>query len=106
MLKWIFTQRKGEANPRDFERTLCLYYLPMLHSLKEPFRPYTSRILYGVPKIIFARGRGGAHWKGGGGGLLQILSLRRGANSKWGAYWKQGAYSSIYGIWASHKIVK
>ena len=32
-----------------------------------------------------------------GGRLLQILSLRRGANSKRGAYLKLGANSSIYG---------
>ena len=29
-------------------------------SLKEPFRPYTSRIFYGVPKIVFFLGEGGA----------------------------------------------
>ena len=34
---------------------------------------------------------------GGGGRLLQILNLRRGANSKRGAYLKLGANSSIYG---------
>ena len=63
------------------------------------YRPYTSRISYRVPKLIFSRGRGG------GGGrlfkgrrLLQILSLRRGANSKRGAYLKLGANLSIYGI--------
>ena len=33
-----------------------------------------------------------------GGRLLQILNLRRGANSKQGAYLKLGANSSIYGI--------
>ena len=33
----------------------------------------------------------------GGGRLLQILNLRRGANSKRGAYLKLGANSSIYG---------
>ena len=33
----------------------------------------------------------------GGGRLLQILSLRRGANSKRGVYLKLGANSSIYG---------
>ena len=32
-----------------------------------------------------------------GGRLLQILNLRRGANSKRGAYLKLGANSSIYG---------
>ena len=32
-----------------------------------------------------------------GGRLLQILSLRRGANLKRGAYLKPGANSSIYG---------
>ena len=35
---------------------------------------------------------------GGGGRLLLILSLRRGANSKRGAYLKLSANSSIYGI--------
>ena len=34
-------------------------------SLKEPYRPYTSRISYGVPKLIFSRRRGGAYLKGG-----------------------------------------
>ena len=34
-----------------------------------------------------------------GGLFLQILSLRRGANSKRGAYLKLGANSSSYGIW-------
>ena len=33
----------------------------------------------------------------GGGRLLQILNLRRGANSKQGAYLKLGTNSSIYG---------
>ena len=35
--------------------------------------------------------------EGGGGRLLQILSFRRVANSKRGAYSKLGANSSIYG---------
>ena len=39
-----------------------------------------------------------------GGRLLQILSLRRGANSKRGAYWKLGTNSSIYGISDHHLI--
>ena len=34
-----------------------------------------------------------------GGRLLQILSLKRGANSKVGAYLKLGANSSIYGMY-------
>ena len=42
--------------------------------------------------LIFSRGR-----SRGGGRLLQILSLRRGANSKRGAYLKLGVNSSIYG---------
>ena len=55
-----------------------------------------SRISYRVPKLIFSRGRGeGRLFEGGR--LLQILSLRRGANSKRGAYLKLGANSSIYG---------
>lgn len=37
--------------------------------------------------------------RGDRGGILKILSLRKGANSKRGAYFKLGAYSSIYGIW-------
>ena len=40
-------------------------------------------------------GEGGAYLKGGAR-LLQILSLRRGANSKRVAYLKLGANSSIY----------
>ena len=47
-----------------------------------------------VPKLIFSR-------RIGGGGLiksLKVLSIRRGANSKRGAYLKLGANSSIYGI--------
>ena len=44
-----------------------------------------------APKLIFSR-------RIGGGGLLKLLSIRRGANSKRGAYLKLGANSSIYGI--------
>ena len=57
-----------------------------------------SRISYRVPKLIFSRGRGeGRLFEGGR--LLQILSLRRGANSKRGASLKLGANLSIYGCW-------
>ena len=44
---------------------------------------------------LFSRGRGRLLE---GGRLFQNLSPRGGANSKRGAYWKLGAYSSIYGI--------
>ena len=72
----------------------CLYYLTMSHFIKRTV--YRTRISYCVPKLIFSRGRGGGAliWRGR---LLQILSLRRGANSKRGAYLKLGANSSIYG---------
>ena len=54
-----------------------------------------SHILYRVPKLIFFSGQGGgAYLKGGR--LLQILSLRRGANLKRDTYLKLGAYLSIY----------
>ena len=39
---------------------------------------------------------GGCLFKGGC--LLQILSLKRGANSKQGAYLKLGSISSIFGL--------
>ena len=35
-------------------------------SLKGPYRPYTSRISYRVPKHIFFSGERGAYLKGGG----------------------------------------
>ena len=54
-------------------------------------------ISYRVPKLIFSRGRGGGGRLFEGGHLLQILSLRRGTNSKRGAYLKLGTNSSIYG---------
>ena len=61
-----------------------------------PHTMYTSRISYRVPKLIFSRGREERLFEGGR--LLQILSVRRGANSKRGAYLKLGANLSIYGI--------
>ena len=49
----------------------------------------------GVVNLVFSRGRGeGCLFEGGR--LFQILSLRRGANSKRGAYLKLSANSSIY----------
>ena len=96
MLTWIFLSRKWEANPCDFERTLL--FIQCHITLKEPYRPCMSRISYRVPKLIFSRGRGeGRLFEGGR--LLQILSLRRVANSKRGAYLKLGANLSIYGRW-------
>ena len=76
------------------------YFFGRSTTLKVPHRPYTSPISYRVPKLIVFLGGG----SGGGGGrlfeegrLLQILSLRRGVNSKRVAYLKLGANSSIYG---------
>ena len=57
-----------------------------------------SRISHQVPKLIFSRGGGGGRLFEGGH-LVQILSLRRGANSKWSAYLKLGANLSIYSKW-------
>ena len=57
---------------------------------------YTSRISHRVLNLVFffGGGAGALTWRGR---LFQILSLRRGANSKRGAYLKLGANSSIYG---------
>ena len=77
------------------ERHYCLYY--------------PSRISYRVPKLIFSRGTGGGLFEGGR--LLQILSLRRDANSKRGAYLKLGANSSIvfvkliWHLWHSDQLL-
>ena len=94
VLTWIFPSRKWEVNSYDFERTLCLYCLTMSHCIKESYRPYTSRILYQVPKHIFSRGSGALIWRGH---LLQLLSLGRGARSKRGTYLKLGTNTSING---------
>ena len=59
--------------------------LSMPHSLK---LPYTENR---VPSLVFFSGEVGR--------LFQILSLRRGANSKPGAYLKLGANSSIHGMY-------
>ena len=52
---------------------------------------------YQVPNLVFSLrrvvGEVALIWRGD---LFQILSLRRGANSKRGAYLKLGAKSSIY----------
>ena len=53
------------------------------------------KILKTLSKPVFSRGGGGRLLEGGR--LFQNLSPRGGANSKRGAYWKLGAYSSIYG---------
>ena len=74
--------RKWEANPCDFERTWCYTILQCHISLKEPYKPYTSRISYRVwPKLMLFSGDGGGRLFEGGR-LLQILSLKRGANLK------------------------
>ena len=68
-------------------KTVNFVLLRMSHSLKVP---YTSPISYRVLNLAFFLG-------GEGKRLFQILSLRRGANSKRGAYLKEGANSSNYG---------
>ena len=64
---------------------------------------YVSYIVQNT-EIHLPRGRWGRSFEGVGGRLLQVLSLRRGANSKRGAYLKLGANSSIYGIINSTSI--
>ena len=64
--------------------------------LKEPWIDRIRLISRTEYRNSFFSRRGGGLF--GGGRLLQILSLRRGANSKRSAYLKLGANSSIYGI--------
>ena len=78
--------RGNEKQTRTTLKTINFVLLRMLHSLKVP---YTSRITYRVMNLVFSRGKRGR--------LFQILSLRRGANSKRGGYLKLGANLSIYG---------
>ena len=59
------------------------------------------KILKTLSKPVFSRGGGGRLLEGGR--LFQNLSPRGGANSKRGAYWKLGAYSSIYGMCVCNK---
>ena len=92
---WYFYQ----GNDKQTHVTLKGHYFYTIEqcqiSLKEPYRPYTSRILHRVPKLDFSKGKsGGCSFEGGH--LLQILTLRRGTNSKRGAYSKLGGNSSIY----------
>ena len=71
--------RKREANPCDFERTLCLNYLIMSYFTKRTVR--TSYIVLSTETHFFV-GEGGGGWRlFEGERLLQILGLRRGANS-------------------------
>ena len=56
---------------------------------------YTSYILLSTEPGFFLGGGGGGGALFEGGCLFQILSLRRGVNSKRGAYLKLGANSSI-----------
>ena len=82
--------QENKKQTRTTVKNINLVLLRMSHSLKVP---YTSRISYRVLNLVFSRGRGG-----GKGRLFHILSLRKCANSKRGAYLKFGAISSIYGI--------
>ena len=84
---YFYQENKKQA--RTTVKNINLVLLRMSHSLKVP---YASRISYRVLNLVFSRGRGG------GGRLFHILSLRKCANSKRGAYLKLGANSSIYGI--------
>ena len=92
----MFLSRKWEANRATLNGHYCLYYLTMSHFIKRTV--LTVYVLYIVPstETHFSSGEGGGAliWKGL---LLQILSLRRGVNSKRGAYLKLGPNSSIYG---------
>ena len=71
----------------------------MSHFIKRTVLTVYVSYMYIVPSteihFFSGDGGGGAYLKGGR--LLQILNLRRGANSKRGAYLKLGANSSIYG---------
>ena len=84
-----------QGNEKQTRATLkghyCLYYLTMSHFIK---RTVQNRI-----RVVYRTGYRNSFFLGGGEGgrLLQILSLRRGSNSKRGAYLKLGANSSIYG---------
>ena len=69
----------------------CNKVLRTSHSLKVP---YTSRTEYRVTNLVFSRGSGG----GGGVGAYPNFNLRRGANSKRGAYLTLGTNSRIYGF--------
>lgn len=80
--------RGNEERTRSTLRNSNFELLRMSHSLKVP---YMSRIL---SRFSLRGGRGRLFE---GGCLFQILSHRRGTNSKRGAYLKLGANSSIYG---------
>ena len=84
--------RNIQGNEKQARATLKGRYVYTI-SLKELYRPYMSRISYQVPKLIFSRGKRGRLFEGGR--LLQILTYRRGANSRRGAYLKLGTNSSI-----------
>ena len=79
--------QENKKQTRTTVKNINLVLLRMSHSLKVP---YTSPISYRVLNLAFFLG-------GEGKRLFQILSLRRGANSKRGAYLKVGANSSNYG---------
>lgn len=80
--------RGNEEQTRSTLKNSNFELLRMSHSLKVP---YMSRIL---SRFSLRGGRGRLFE---GGCLFQILSHRRGTNSKRGAYLKLGANSSIYG---------
>ena len=81
---WHF-YRGNEAQSRTTLKTVNFVLLRMSHSLKVP---YTSPISYRVLNLAFFLG-------GEGKRLFQNLSLRRGANSKRGAYLKGALIRAI-----------
>ena len=87
-----------EKHTRTILKNINFVLFRMSHSLKVP---YMSRISYRVPHLVFLKGGRALIWRGR---LFQILSLRRGANSKRDAYVKLGANSSIYGIHNYNKL--
>ena len=84
--------RGNEKQTCTILKNINFVLLRTSHSLKVP---YTSRISYRVPNLVFSRGRGV-------GGAYPNFNFRRGANSKRGAYLKLGANSSIYGFCTLH----
>ena len=89
----------NSVSPRISPRGVLIFGLKMTLQYLFPFetkmRHKNKKNLIENYFLANSRGLGGRLFKGGS--LLQILSLRRGANSKPGADLKLGANSSIYG---------